>query len=92
MHMTVYSVSCRHIHKYGALINHCVNGGMTDADVHNICKTSCQVDVTGINNHQVTDIPIITVGSVIYTQHGEVILIMNQYAHMPKAQTIHSSA
>ncbi len=37
------------------------------------------MDVQGINNHQMTDIPIATVGSVINTQHGEVIAIMHQY-------------
>ena len=92
MHKTVYSVSRSHVHKNGALVDRGANGGMAGADVRAICKTSQQVDVTGIDNHQVTDIPIITAGGVVTTQRGEVILIMNQYAHMPQACTIHSSA
>jgi hypothetical protein len=43
-------------------------------------------------NHRLTDIPIVTAGTVVKTQRGEVILIMNQYAHMGQGKIIHSSA
>jgi len=50
------------------------------------------MDVQGINNCQMTDIPIATVGGVINTQHGEVIAIMHQYAYTGLGTSIHSSA
>ena len=48
------------------------------------------VDVMGIDNHRVTDVPIVTAGAVINTQKGEVIAIMNRYALLGKGKTIHS--
>jgi hypothetical protein len=38
------------------------------------------------------DISILQAGAVTKTQRGELIIIMNQYAHSPTARTIHSSA
>jgi hypothetical protein len=39
-----------------------------------------------------TDIQLVQAGAVTKTQKGDVIIIMNQYAHSPTAKTIHSSA
>ena len=44
----------------------------------------------GIDNHRVTDVPIVTAGAVINTQKGAVIAIMNRYALLGKGKTIHS--
>ena len=56
-----------------------------------IDQTERSVDIRGIDNHQVTNIPIATVGGVISTQRGEAIAIMHQYAYTGKGKTIHSS-
>ena len=53
-------------------------------------KMLCTVDICGINNHEVKDIPVITVGGVVKTQHGLVIIIMPQYAYLGKGKLIHS--
>ena len=74
----------------GALVDRGANGGIAGDDVRVIAKTGRQVDVQGIDNHQIVDIPIITAGAVINTQKGEVIAIMNQYAYIGKGKTIHS--
>ena len=50
------------------------------------------MDVSGIDSHQVTDLPIVTVGGVVPSQRGDVIVIMHQYAYMGDGKTIHSSA
>ncbi len=49
------------------------------------------VDVRGIDNHQITNIPIVTAGGVIKTQHGPAITILHQYAYTRQGKTIHSS-
>jgi len=54
--------------------------------------THHSVDVQGINNHQMVDIPIATVGDVINTQCGEVIAILHQYAYTGIGTSIHSPA
>ena len=48
------------------------------------------VDVSGIENHQVKDLPIVTVGGVMHSQRGPVIVIMHWYAYLGKGKTIHS--
>ena len=75
----------------GALVDRGANGGIAGADTRIIHKTGRQVDVQGIDNHQMVNIPIVTAGAVVNTQKGEVIVIMNQYAYPGKGKTIHSS-
>lgn len=66
----VYSVPATHAEKSGALIDHGANGGIAGADVHIIAKTGQQVDIQGINNHHITNIPIVITGGVVNTQNG----------------------
>ena len=49
------------------------------------------MDIQGIDNHRLPDIPIVTAGGVVNTQRGEVILVMNQYASAHQGKTIHLS-
>ena len=44
----------------------------------------------GIDNHQLTDIAIGTIGGVVTTNKGPAIVIMHQYALLGKGYTIHS--
>jgi hypothetical protein len=74
----------------GALIDRGANGGIAGDDVWVIYCTGRQVDVQGIDNHQIVDIPIVTAGAVVKSQGGEVI-VMHQYAYTGKGKTIHSS-
>ena len=75
----------------GALVDRGANSGICGDDVRVISKTSCNVDVQGIDNHQIVNIPIVTAGSVTMTQCGPVIIIMNQYAYIGYGKTIYSS-
>jgi len=60
--------------------------------VHIIEKSNGTVDVRGIDNHQITNIPIITAGGVVKTQHGSAIAILYQHAYTGQGRkTIHSS-
>jgi hypothetical protein len=75
----------------GALIDRGANGGIAGDDVWIIDCTGQQVDVQGIDNHQIVDIPIVAAGAVVKTQRGEVIVFLHQYAYTGKGRTIHSS-
>jgi len=88
----IYSVSSTHrTTASGSLVDRGANGGITGDDVRIINKTMRTVDVRGIDNHEVTGIPIVTAGGVINTQHGPVIAIMPQYAYLGGGKTIHSA-
>jgi len=82
--------SHQHVCK-GSLIDHGANVGIAGKDVQVINKTGRQVDVQGIDNHQIVDIPIGTIAGVVPTQRGEIIAIMHQYALAGKVKTIHST-
>jgi hypothetical protein len=73
-----------------SLVDRGANGGVAVDDVRVIFKTSRTVDIRGIDNHQVVDIPIGTVGGVVTTQKGPVIAILHQYALLGKGTSIHS--
>lgn len=55
-----------------------------------INTTDRRVDISGIDNHQMTGLKIVTAGAVIPTQRGDSIGIFHQYAYVPQGKTIHS--
>ena len=67
------------------------NRGVAGSDICVIAKTNRRVDIQGIDNHRMIDIPIVTAGGIVNTQKGEVINILHQYAYTGKGKTIHSS-
>jgi hypothetical protein len=89
-HIQYWALS-HHQVRTGALVDRGTNGGIAGDDVRVINRTGQQVDVQGIDNHQIVDIPIVTAGAVLKTQRGEVIIVMHQYAYTGKGKTIHSS-
>lgn len=75
----------------GSLVDRGANGGVAGEDVRVIQRTDRKVNVTGIQEHQISDLDIVTAGGVTRTQRGDVILILHQYAYMARGKTIHSS-
>ena len=88
---TIYDVSKHHSTALAALIDRGANGGVAGEDVRLIARHHRTVHVHGIDNHELTDIPIDTVGGVVPSQHGPVIAILHQYAFMGRGHTIHSA-
>ena len=87
-------ITSQHQHNFrkpGSMIDRGANGGVAGQDSRKISGTGRTVNVTGINDHQMPDLEICTVGGVINTQRGPVIGIMNQYAYSGTGNTIHSS-
>ena len=90
----IYSVSAHCSADFGSLADRGANGGLAGSDVRIISRSESprQVDVSGIDNHQLTNLPIVSVGGVVQSQRGPVIAIMHQYAYTGQGKTIHSSA
>ena len=87
-----YAVAVHRNVRVGALIDRGANGGIAGDDLRLINRTGRQVDIQGIDNHQLVDIPIVTAGAVLNTQRGPVIGIFHQYAYTGKGRSIHSSS
>ena len=85
-----YFVSAHTHINHMSLVDRGANGGVAGNDVRVLFKTNRTVDIRGIDNHQLTDVPIGTVGGVVTTQKGPVIAIMHQYALLGKGSSIHS--
>jgi hypothetical protein len=76
---TIYNVSAaRHRSKHVLLVDRGANGGVAGEDhVRVIFKTMRSIDIQGIDNHQVTNKPIVTTGGVVKSQRGNVIAILH---------------
>jgi hypothetical protein len=72
------------------LIDIGANGGVAGDDMRIIFCTNCTVDIKGIDNNHVKDIGNGTVGGVVNTQNGPVIVILHQYELIGKVSSIHS--
>ena len=78
--------------KRGALVDRGANGGIIGDDAHVIhTYHSQEVDVTGIDNHEINSLKVVDASAKITTQRGDVIGIFRQYAYHGKGRTIHSS-
>ena len=49
-----------------------------------------KIDLSGIDDHTVRDLPLVTAGAVVRKDRGDVLLLMHQYAYMRDGKTIHS--
>ena len=87
-----YVVSALNTTHSDSLVDCGANSGIAGNDVCIIHKGAhpC-VNACSIDNHEVTSIPLVNAGGVAHTQFGDVIIILNQYAHHPHHKTIHSS-
>ena len=69
------------------------NGGASGGDVRFIeTYTDGKVDICGVDNHQISVIPLVAAGGVTKTITGAVIVIIHQCACHGKNKTINSSS
>ena len=91
INMVQYRVSLHDQSTAGpALIDRGANGGLCGVDVRILSRTGRHVDITGIDNHQVNALEVVTAAAKVIATTGPIIIIMNQYAHYGLGKTIHS--
>ncbi len=90
---THYHVSATKITKgqRGSLVDRGANGGIVGSDAHVIHQYTKTVDVTGIDNHEMSGLKIVDASATAVTQKGPVVIIMKQYAYHGRNRSIHSS-
>ena len=75
--------------QWKALMDRGANGCIIGDDMRVIHKLpNGYVHLTGIDDHTVSDLPLVTAGAYVNTSLGPVILIVHQGAHMPGGKTI----
>ena len=78
-------------HTNNQLVDRGANGGLAGSDMHVIYKTHRKIDISGIDNHEVNGLDVVTAATLLNTSLGKVIGIFNEYAHLGKGSSIHSS-
>ena len=86
----IYYVSKHSSSHYGSLIDRRANCGPAGSDVRILDRTDRTVSVTGIDNHELPGLDIVTCASLLHTNHGKVVLIIHEYAYYGRGNTIHS--
>ena len=86
----IYHVSKHSTSHYGSLIDWGAKGGLAGSDVRILERTGRTVTVTGIDNHDLPGLDIVTCDALLHTNHGKVVLIMHEYAYYGRGNTIHS--
>ena len=78
-------------HTNNQLVDRGANGGLAGSDMRVIYKTHCKINISGIDNHEVNGLDVVTAATLLNTSLGKVIGIFNEYAHLGKGSSIHSS-
>ena len=77
---------------FGTLVDGGASGGFGEDNVLVVEWGDREAHVTGINNHKLIDLPIVTCEGLIMTTRGPAIAVMHQYAYHGKGKTIHAPA
>ena len=74
----------------GSLMDRGANGGILGSDARVTFKHTHEVDVTGIDNHELNALKLVDASALVETQRGPVIVLLRQYAYHGRDRTIHS--
>ena len=78
-------------HTNNQLVDRGANGGLAGSDMRVIYKTHRKINISGIDNHEVTGLDVVTAATLLNTSLGKVIGIFNEYPYLGKGSSIHSS-
>jgi hypothetical protein len=68
--------------RWNALIDRGANGSIAGTDMKVIERSDRTIDLSGLDDHTVRNLPIVTAGGVVNTQAGEIIAIIHHCADM----------
>ena len=87
---STYHISKHSTSSYGSLVDRGANGGLAGADVCVLQRAGGKVSVTGIDDHELPGLDIVTCVALIETNHGKVNMLMQEYTYYGRGNTIHS--
>ncbi len=89
--VTAYQVNCKSTARlWASLIDRGANGGIAGTDTRVVSTTGRTIDLSGIDDHTVRNLPIVTAGGVVRSNKGQTLLINNDHAHKPDGKSIHA--
>ena len=71
------------------MVDRGANGGLAGADMMILQKTDRKLNIVGIDDHELTDLDVVTSAALCDTQKGPVIGHFHEYAHLGKGRSIH---
>ena len=78
-------------HTNQQMVDHGANEGLAGPDMRGIHRTYRKIKIQDIDNHEVADLDVVTAATLLNTPQGKVTGIFNEYAHLWKGSSIHSS-
>ena len=78
-------------HTNQQLVDCGANGGLAGSDMRVPHKPHQEINIQGIDNHEVTGLDVVTAATLLNTSQGKVIGVFNEYAYLGKGSSIHSS-
>ena len=91
-HTITYTITSINRDNHYSLVDRGANGGESGDDMCIINRTNKTVSIQGVYQHQLNNIPIVTVGGIMETLDGPMIGIFHQYAYVGRGNSIHSSS
>ena len=67
---------------WSALVDRSANGSIAGQEMRIIAKLDTTIDLSGIDDHMVSNLRLVTAGGVVRTQLGDIIIIVHQAADM----------
>jgi hypothetical protein len=90
-HVT-YNFSRANTSKLSQLVDRGANGGLAGGDMKILHKTGRKVNISGIDNHELTDLDVVTCACLLDTSKGRIVAVFHEYAYYGKGRSIHSPA
>ena len=87
---STYHISKHSASSYESLVDRGASGGLAGADVHVVERTGQKVSVTGIDDHELCGLDIVTCVALVQTNHGKGNMLIHEYAYYGRGNTIHS--
>jgi hypothetical protein len=91
-HHVTYTFARSNTSGHSQLVDRGANGGLAGADVKVLHKTGRKVNISGIDDHELTGLDIVTCACMFETNKGRIIGIFHEYAYLGKGRSIHSPA
>ena len=80
LHVSANNLVFKH-KKRGSLVDRGANGGIIGSDARGTLQHQQRVDVTGIDNHELTALKMVDASAKVQSHRGEIIVILQQYAY-----------